>query len=733
MQTKQFPYYAAPGTEDSPFACLQMVSKYYGRFHSIRAIREKDLDIRFQEESFNGISRTADALGFRTLVADVNYAKLSNGIQLPLIIHWQEDRYAVVYKAAADHVILADPAEGLNRYEKQDFMNNWGRVNGKDSRHVLLLQPKPDFYHKEEGKKTAYTAGSMLRLLWGYMSPYRRQLGQLLMVMLAGSMIMLVLPFLTQTIVDIGIADHNITFVNAILIAQLVLYFSRTFMEFIRGWIMLHLGTRININIISDFLIKIMKLPIAFFEGKRIGDILQRIGDNKRIELFLTTATIEFLFAFFNLMIFGIVLAIYKLNIFLIFLTGSALYIGWVMAFMKARRKLDGKRFEQMSRNQGTLIQLIKGMRENRLHNCEREKRWEWERIQVKLFGVNIKSLALNQYQTAGSVFIYEAASLFITFIAARSVINGDMTLGMMLSVQFILGQLSNPINTIIRFIYYTQDAKLSLERLVEYHQLEDEEPVEKNKLISFPSEKGLAIRNLSFRYEGAEHAALQHIDLLIPEGKKTAIVGASGSGKTTLIKLLLKFYVPSSGDILLGSENLQDFSNTHWRSRCGAVLQDGFIYSDTIAKNIVVREGAINQERLSYAIRMANIHQHISSLPLGHNTLLENGEEMLSQGQKQRLLIARAVYKDPHYLFFDEATNALDAHNEKIIMHNLDEFMKGRTVVVVAHRLSTVKDADQIIVMDKGRIIETGNHEELVAGRSYYFNLIRNQLELGN
>jgi ATP-binding cassette subfamily B protein len=477
-----------------------------------------------------------------------------------------------------------------------------------------------------------------------------------------------------------------------------------------------------------------MKLPISFFDSKMIGDLLQRIGDHQRIEMFLTSSTLNILFSFFSLIVFGTVLAYYDITIFGVFLFGTLLYAGWVILFLERRKILDFKLFHQTSQNRNHLIQLISGIQEIRLHNAERQKRWEWERIQAKLFRVNIKNLSLNQYQQIGSAFINELKNIFITFLAAKSVIDGDITLGMMLAIQYIIGQLNTPINQMIGFVHSAQDAKLSLERMGEIHNKEDEETQGESKISIFPENKSLFIKDLSFQYEGPHSPqVLKNINMHIPEGQITAIVGASGSGKTTLVKLLLKIYNPIQGELRLGDINLDNFSNRLWRSKCGSVLQDGYIFSDTIAKNILINDEELNREKLMYSVKVANIQEFIESLPLGYNTLIGRDGHGLSQGQKQRILIARAVYKNPEYIFFDEATNALDANNEKVIMENLDRFFQGRTVVVVAHRLSTVKNADQIIVMDKGEVIEEGTHHELVQERGAYFNLVKNQLELGN
>ncbi len=556
----------------------------------------------------------------------------------------------------------------------------------------------------------------------------------MILSLIFGSLIQLIFPFLTQSIVDFGIANNNLSFITLVLIAQMVLFVSRMSVDFVRSWIMLHISTRINISLISDFLIKLMKLPIGFFDTKMTGDLLQRIGDHNRIESFLTGQSLATLFSFVNLIIFGIVLVYYSFTIFLVFLIGSALYIGWIYLFMKKRRELDHKRFREASAEQSNKIQLIQAMQEIKLQNAEKQMRWEWERIQVRLFKVSIKGLALSQYQSLGTVFINESKNLIITFLSAYFVVKGNLTLGMMLAIQYIIGQLNSPVSQIIGFVQSWQDAKISMERLGEIHNKEDEENPNEQKINILPTDKSLKIENIEFQYTPPHsEIVLKDVSLLIPENKVTAIVGTSGSGKTTLVKLLLGFYNHYKGNILLGDNQLKNYSQAWWRSQVGAVMQDGFIFNDTIARNIAVGQENIDKLRLVEAVKTANIQEFIENLPLGYNTKIGSEGTGLSQGQKQRILIARAVYKNPQYLFFDEATNSLDANNEKIIMDNLNRFFKGRTVVIVAHRLSTVKNADQIVVIEKGEIVEVGTHEHLTNLRGVYFELVKNQLELGN
>lgn len=731
IMLKSFPHYKQLDTMDCGPTCLRIIAKHYGKQYSLQSLREKSYITR-EGVSLLGISDAAENIGFRTLAAKIPFEKLKEEAPTPFIAHWRQQHFIVVYGFKGNKVLVSDPAHGKLKLTKEEFLKGWlsDKDRGEETGVVLLMEPAPDFY-EQEGEKSDKTG---FGFLFNYLRPYKKLIIQLFLGMLTGSLLQLIFPFLTQSIVDFGIQNQDLGFVTLILVAQVMLFISRTAVEFNRGWILLHMGTRINISILSDFLIKLMRLPVSFFDTKMIGDLLQRIGDHTRIENFLTSSTLDILFSFINLIIFGIVLAVYDLPIFGVFMLGSVLYVLWVVIFMKKRRTLDYKRFDQMSSNQSSLIQLITGMQEIKLHNSEKQKRWEWERIQASLFKISIKSLALNQYQQAGSSFINELKNIVITFLAAKSVIDGEITLGMMLAIQYIIGQLNSPINQLVSFITTAQDAKISLERLGEIHNKEDEETESGDKITIFPEDTSLKVSDLSFQYEGP-HAefVLKDINLIIPEGKITAIVGASGSGKTTLIKLLLKFYGPTQGEIRLGDINLDNYSNRMWRDKCGAVLQDGFIFSDTIAKNIAVSDDYVDKEKLLYAVRTANIQEFIESLPLGYNTKIGGDGHGLSQGQKQRLLIARAVYKNPDYLYFDEATNALDANNEKVIMENLDRFFEGRTVVVVAHRLSTVKNADQIIVLDKGVITEVGNHEELTAKKGDYYKLVKNQLELGN
>jgi ATP-binding cassette subfamily B protein len=708
-----------------------MVAKFYGKNFTVQTLRERSFISR-EGVSLLGTSDAAESLGFRTMGARLSYDKLREEAPLPAIVHWKQRHFVVVYKIKRNKVYVSDPAHGLIKYSKDEFLKGWlsTKNEGEEQGVCLLLEPSPDFYKMEDEEVNKKN----FRFLFKYMKPHRRLISQLILGMTIGSILQLIFPFLTQSIVDIGINNQDLGFITLILIAQLVLFVSQTAVDFIQGWILLHISTRINVALISDFLIKLMKLPIRFFDTKMVGDLMQRIGDHKRIESFLTGSSLRVIFSLFTVAIFAVVLAIYSLKILVIFVIGSVLYIFWVYLFLKKRRELDYKRFDQLSENQSNVIQLIQGMQEIKLNNCEKQKRWEWERIQAKLFQVNIKGLSLNQYQQAGAGFFNQVKNILITFVAAQSVVEGTMTLGMMVAVQYIIGQLNSPIEMMIGFMRSAQDAKISLERLGEIHQKDDEESADDTKITIIPENKTIKVANLMFQYEGPHSdRVLDNLSLVIPQNKITAIVGPSGSGKTTLIKLLLGFYPPIKGDIKISDTRLENFSNRMWRDKCGVVMQDGYLFSDSIANNIAVGDEFLDKEKLINAVKVANIQEFIESLPLAYNTKIGQEGVGLSQGQKQRILIARAVYKNPEYLFFDEATNALDANNEKVIMNNLQKFIMGKTVVVVAHRLSTVKNADQIVVIEKGKIVEKGTHQELTNLRGAYYELVKNQLELGN
>ncbi len=736
---KQFPLYTQLDSMDCGPTCLRMIAKYYGRNYSLQNLREKSFITR-EGVSMLGISDAAESIGFRTNGVKINFEQLVNDAPLPCILHWNQRHFVVCYniernkpfwrksKTEKYKIKIANPTGEKYTFNKKDFLKNW--VGDSEAGAALLLIPTPAFYEHEDD---ALSNRKNLSYFIRYLIPYRSQLLQLIAGLLIGSVLQLIFPFLTQAMVDQGIGNSNLSLITLILITQLILFLTQLSVDFIRSWITLHMNTRINISLISDFLAKLMKLPIRFFDTKNIGDIMQRIGDHARIESFLTGSTITTLFSFANFIIFAIILAYYNATILGIFILGNTLYILWILMFMRYRRTLDYQRFAQAAAEQGNLFHLITGMQEIKMNNCEKQQRWKWERIQVKLFKISTKGLALGQYQQIGSVFFSQTTSLLISFIAAKAVVDGNITLGMMMSISYIIGQLSSPIGQAIGFVQALQDARISLERLNEIHNREDEEQQIDMKIRTMPCNKSITFENICFSYSGSERDyVLKDLSFSIPENKTTAIVGTSGSGKTTIIKLLLGFYLPLKGDIKVGETSITDLNPHLWRQKLGAVLQDGFIFSDTIANNIAVGNETIDKERLIQAVEIANIKDFIESLPLKYNTKIGQEGNGISQGQRQRLLIARAVYKNPEFIFFDEATNALDANNEREIIRNLRRFYEGRTVVIVAHRLSTVQHADNILVLDEGKIIEQGNHKQLTALKGTYYTLVKNQLELG-
>jgi len=726
---KKFPTYKQTEGKDCGPTCIKIIAKHYGKNINTQQLRTLSETTR-EGSSLLGLSEAIETVGFRSLGVKLSYTKLCEA-PLPCIVHWNKNHYVVVYKIKKNRIYISDPAHGLIDYTKEEFIKFWIGNNANEETEegiALIVEPTPLFYQEEFDEDKKFGFGFIFK----YLFKYKRFVLQLIIGLLAGSLLQLILPFLTQSVVDVGIAYKDINFIYLILFAQLFLFFGKASLEIIRSWILLHLSTRINISLISDFFIKLMKLPISYFDVRMTGDLLQRINDHKRIERILTTSSLTVLFSFFNLIVFSLVLGYYSLQIFGVFVLGSALYFGWVLFFFKKRKELDYKRFSEVSQEQSKVIELINGMQEIKLHNAERRMRWNWEYVQARLFKVATKSLALEQTQTVGSNFINELKNMLITILSATLVIDGELTLGMMMAISYIVGQLNGPIIQLINFMRDVQDAKISIDRLGEIHNMENEENPEDQKASHIPENASISLKNISFRYVGGLEPVIKDLSLSIPPNKLTAIVGVSGSGKTTLMKLLLRFYNIDKGEIMLGNFNFNNISQKSWRDHCGVVMQEGYIFNDTIAKNIGVGEDFIDPEKLAHAIDVANISEYIEGLPLGYNTKIGSEGVGLSTGQKQRLLIARSVYKDPKILFFDEATSALDANNEKVIMEKLDTFLSNKTAVVIAHRLSTVKNAHQIVVLDKGKIVEVGNHEALIKLKGNYFNLVKNQLNLG-
>ncbi|MDR3236584.1 MAG: peptidase domain-containing ABC transporter [Prevotellaceae bacterium] len=734
---RSFPLYTQLDAMDCGPTCLRMIAKYYGHNYTLQSLREQCFITR-EGVSMLGISDAAESIGFRTSGVCITFEQFVRNIPLPCILHWNQNHFVVCYgirkRRKGKYIIkIADPSGEKYKMDKKDFLECWTgtKSNEKKTGNALLLDPSPDFYSYEDDTNKQQ---KHLSYYFRYLLPYKSQFIQITLGMFIGSILSLIFPFLAQAVVDQGIGNQNLNFITLVLIAQMILTITGTAMGFIQSWLSLHTSTRISISLIADFITKLTKLPLRFFDTKNIGDILQRIGDHNRIQSFMTNVSLSSLLSFLNFFIFAGILAYYEVTILTIFLTGNALNIAWILFFLRYRRKLDHRRFAQASANQSNLVQLVTGMQEIKLNNYEKQQRWKWERIQAKLFKISIKSVSLGQYQQIGSTFLGGITSLLVSFLSAKAVVEGEITLGMMMSVSYIIGQLSGPIGQIINIAQSFQDAKISLERLNEIHNKEDEDNILTNKIMELPNNKTINVQNIYFTYDGAERDyVLNNVTFTIPQNKITAIVGASGSGKTTLMKLLMGFYQPLKGDIHVNNFRLDEINPHLWRQHSGAVMQDGFIFSDTISNNITVGDEQPDKKRLLRSVKTANIKDFIESLPLKYNTKIGMDGNGLSQGQKQRILIARAVYKNPSFLFFDEATNALDANNERMIMENLEQFFEGRTVVVVAHRLSTVKNADQIVVLNKGKITETGTHNELTALRGEYYELVKNQLELGN
>ncbi len=728
MRSKKVKFIRQLDVMDCGPTCLMMIGTCFGRKYSLNRLRE--LCCKGQQGvTLLGISRAADELGFKTLPLKLSAELFVKQAKFPCLLHWKGDHFVVVYKIKHNKIYIADPAVGKLVLTLEEFKEFW-TIDGENG-VALFLEPSEKFYQRDDDSQQKNNG---LRRLTLHLLRFKKFLAQLGAGALLGSLLNLIFPFLTQALVDHGIGNRDVNFVYAILIAQLMLFFSRTATEFIRGWILVHMGTRINVAIISEFLMKLMRLPLSYFSSRNLGDVLQRVSDHSKIEEFLTSHSINIVFALLNLIVFSIIMAVYSGLIFSIFLFGSLAAIFWVTLFLNRRRVLDYQQFTHMSRNQNAIVQLVRGMPEIKMNQAEASQRWAWESIQGKLFNIRLKSLAVEQYQQAGTLFLNEGKNIWITFIAAQQVISGELTLGMMMAITYILGQMNAPIEQLLQFIRQAQDAKISMERLGEIQEMKEEKEALDIELNETVPVGDLTLHDLSFKYSRHDTGyILDNLNLTFPLCKTTAIVGSSGSGKTTLMKLLLKFYELDDGYITIGEQDLKYICPDAWRTNCGVVMQDGYIFSDSVANNIAMGAERVDFERVIHAAKTANIHSEIEKLPQGYHTKIGQEGIGLSGGQTQRVLIARAVYKNPDYLLFDEATSALDANNEKVIQENLQSFFKGKTVVIIAHRLSTVKNADQIIVLNEGEIVEQGSHIELTDQKGFYFDLVKNQLELGD
>ncbi len=708
--------------------CLSMVSQFHGRSYS-QEFLNKLCALGKKGISLLNISKAAEKIGFRTLGVKLSVEDLFSKAPMPCILHWDNQHYVVAYGASRNKIQIADPQHGKTSLNTKELLQHWKKTDANEG-FALLLEPTESFHSNEYDDQIDVKDFSGFKNILSKVFLYRSLIVQLVIGLIAVTIINLIIPFLSQSLIDQGVSKKDLSFINLILIAQLVFIFSRTIIEFIRSWILLHISTRVNISIIADFLLKLMRLPLSFFDKKNTGDILQRIADHDRIEQLLTSHSLNTLFSLMNLIVFGIVLSVYSAQIFLVFFIGSLMSIIWPILFLRKRKILDAQKFGHQSDHQNYLIQLIHGMGEIKINQADTKKKWQWEKIQLGLYKVKSKLLKIEQLQQTGTVLINEMKNIFVIFIAAKLVISGEITIGMLVAITYILGQLNGPIEQLLSFIPLLQDGKLSLQRLTDIQQQKEED--ESNKFNITTVSGDIRIKSLSFAYPGF-NSVLKDINLTIYENKTTAIVGESGSGKTTLLKLVLKSYELDNGSIEIGNIDLQNIPASILREKCGVVFQDGFIFDDTIAANVALDGLSIDYPKLENALKIANLLDDINRLPNKVETIIgQNGQINLSKGQQQRLMIARSIYKNPSYLFYDEATSALDANNEKVIQENLNKFLKHRTAIIVAHRLSTVKNADQIVVLKQGEIVESGNHQELTQLKGHYYHLVKNQLELG-
>lgn len=719
----RFPFEYQLDIMDCGPACIKIISKYYGKYYSLQCLRDI-CGMSREGVSFLDICYGAEKIGLRVLSASVSIEDLYKKVKLPCIVHWDNSHFIVVYKVTQKKVYVSDPAKGLLSYTLQEFVNHWYK-EGQKRGDVLLVEPTPEFRNENDSKKQQKAAEKILR----YFLPYKKHFYTLFWIILLVTFLQGLLPFISKAVIDVGIQAGDINFINMVLIANITIIISVTLSNAVRDWLLLHITARVNIALIADYLIKLMRLPVTFFENKMIGDILQRAQDHERIRSFIMNNSLNLIFSSLTFLIFSIILLIYNTNIFYIFIAGGTIYVLWVVGFLNLRKKLDWEYFSLVARNQSYWVETVNTIQDIKINNYEQPRRWKWENIQALLYHLNLKVLTITNLQQLGAQFIMSVKDLAITFYCAKAVIQGDITFGVMISTQFIIGMLNAPLGQFINFIISAQYAKISFLRLNEIHELEDEESVAMSANLPLPGNGSLQLSNVSFQYTPNADFVLKQISLFIPEGKTTAFVGDSGSGKSTLLKILLRLYQPTIGNVMLGDTNITNIALKNWRNECGVVMQDGRIFNDTILNNVVLDDEHIDYARFEQVLDTANILQEIKLMPNGYKTKIGEEGRGLSGGQRQRILIARALYKNPRYLFLDEATNALDAINEAKIVKALNSAFENRTVVVVAHRLSTIRNAHQIVVLKNGYVVEIGSHENLMEKKGYYYQLINNQI----
>lgn len=726
MILKRFPTEYQMDAMDCGPASLKMVAKYFGRYYSLQYLRDK-CGITKEGVSLLGISTAAESIGLHTVAIKCTIADLMIKVPFPVIVHWNENHFVVVYHADKKHVWVSDPIKGHVKYTMQEFRASW-YLKDQDKGVLLALEPTSDFkLSKQDKDQVKDSFLSMLR----YFIPYKRQFLLIFFVMMVVTLLQAILPFISKAVIDIGISTSDVTFINMVLVGNITILLCIMVFNVVRDWILMHITARVNIALISDYLVKLMKLPVTFFENKLLGDILQRAQDHERIRAFIMNNSLSLIFSVFTFFIFSIILLIYNEAIFFIFIVGSILYVLWVLLFLKIRKKLDWQYFELISRNQSYWVETVSAIQDIKIYNYERSRRWKWEEIQARLYHVNKRVLTVTNIQNLGAQFIESIKNMAITFFCATAVIKGDITFGVLISTQFILGMLNGPLLQFIGFIVSAQYAKISFLRMNEIRQLEDEdELLSVGTTTILPENKSLILNNVMFQYAQHLPMVLKNINLIIPENKVTAIVGSSGCGKSTLLKLLVRLYKPSYGTVNMGGMNVTALNLRTWRELCGVVMQDGKIFNDTIKNNIVLDDEHVDEAKLIKCSQTAQIKNEIDQLPKGFDTMIGEQGRGLSGGQRQRLLIARALYRNPRYLFLDEATNSLDTLNEKKIVQALGSAFENRTVIIIAHRLSTIRNAHQIVVMDKGQIVEIGNHKALMEHKGRYYDLVISQNE---